>query len=72
MNYFDSFIIKHKLYMFEGVIIYISVVLFFALWQLCYYVFRKANPAYRSSELLLHVFFVSYTLAIALVIRRMI
>jgi hypothetical protein len=57
--------------MFEGIIIYICVVLFFALWQLCYYIFRKANHAYRSSELLLHVFFVSYFLAIVLVIRRM-
>jgi hypothetical protein len=58
--------------MFEGIIIYMCVVLFFALWQLSYYIFRKANPAYRSSALLLHVFFVSYLLAIILVFIRMV
>jgi hypothetical protein len=58
--------------MFEGIIIYMCVVLFFALWQLSYYIFRKANHAYRSSALLLHVFFVSYFLAIVLVITRIV
>ncbi len=69
---FQSFIIKHKLYMFEGIIIYLSVIFFFALWRLCYYVFKKAHPAYRSSKLLLHIFFVSYLLASVLVIIRIV
>jgi hypothetical protein len=58
--------------MFEGIIIYLSVIFFFALWRLCYYVFKKATPAYRSSKLLLHIFFVSYLLAIVLVIIRIV
>jgi hypothetical protein len=57
--------------MFEGIIIYLTVVFLFAFWHLYCYLNRQHNPAYNDSQLLLHVFFVAYAFAVVLVLTRM-
>ena len=55
--------------MFEGLIIYISVVFFFALLKLWRYICTE-NHNYDTNSLLLHVFILSYTLALVFTITR--
>jgi len=54
--------------MFPGLIIYISVVSFFALLQLYRYIFRPDHHSqkYDTKSLLMHVFILSYILAVIL------
>lgn len=56
--------------MFEGIIIYLFVVFFFAIWQTYFYIFKNVNNSYKSCKLLIHMLFMTYGLALFFVIRR--
>jgi hypothetical protein len=61
--------IKHNKNMFAGLIIYIGVVSFFALLQLYRYIFTDnshKSHQYDTKSLLMHVFILSYILAVVL------